>query len=686
MTGPVPHYLCGEWRIPADAGSVRRHAVHGHEVYRVTTTAVDAAPAFAYARAVGTPALRRLDSAQRARLTTRLARHLALHREEFVRLLAHLGASRADAAHDVAGGLDAMRHCAATVTRHLAGEGDAGWDGATADGRLFVHGGSGAPSGVNGVPLRAVAAAPPGVAVHISGFALPVTTLLDAFARAFVAGVPVIVRPSRRTAQIAVHLVRRIAECPGVPDGALQILSGPTDLIRHLGAHDLFGFTGTSATARHLRGRIAQFAAPPRQDFAADALGCAVLGADAAPGSAAFDLFVSRFVAGMTAHAGQTPAAARRAFVPATLLDSVADATAAALDGIRLGDPYATGVDMGPLVDQAHRRRVLSSVARLRGVGRTVRGTPGAVDAVARDERFGAYLPPILLAAEHAEYQEPHQVEAFGPVGTLIPYRSSDDIAHALALGARGSRAWVVTGEPARAADLVRQLAPTQRHIEVIDSSAAPGGPVDEPRYRPPLDHLTTTTIRTSARHLAAATDRWIPGAAHVHSFTHPLRRHLGDLRIGDTITVGPRTVTRADIARFAELTGDHYYLHTDDAAAAEHPFFRGIVAHGFLVLSLATGLFVPPEPGPVLANRGLENLRFLAPVRPDDSLTATLTARRITPRPGAGNGDVCWHVEVVNQDGRPVAEFDLITLIADRPAAGDKDVPHARHHHSQPV
>ncbi|WTW99363.1 aldehyde dehydrogenase family protein [Streptomycetaceae bacterium NBC_01309] len=683
MTGPVPHYLCGEWRTPTDRGSVRRHAVHGHEVFRVSTTAIDTAPAFAYARTVGVPALRRLDFAERARLITRLARHLALHRDEFVRLLAHLGAPRTDAARDIAGGLDAMRRCAAALTRHLAA------DGATADGRLLVHGEADAAAGANGLTLLTVAAAPPGVAVQISGFGLPVTTLLGAFARAFAAGVPAIVRPSRRTAQAAVQLARRILDCPGIPEGVLQVLSGPSDLTGHLGAHDLLCLTGTSATARRLRGRVARLPAPPRQEFGAGALDCAVLGADGAPGSAAFGMFVDRLVAGMTAHAGQTPAAARRAFVPVPLMDAVAEATAAALDGIRIGDPYAPGVDMGPLIDQDHRRGVLSAVARLRGAARTVRGTPGAVDAVARDERFGAFMPPVLLAADHPGHREPHEVEAFGPVGTLIPYLSSDDIAQALALGGRGSRGWVVTADPAAAADLVRQLAPTQGHIEVIDPLAASdgsGGPVDAPRNRPPLDHLTTTTVRASARHLAAATDRWFPGAPHVHSFTHPLRRHLGDLRVGDTVTVGPRTVTRTDIARFAELTGDHYYLHTDDAAAAEHPLFRGIVAHGFLVLSLATGMFVPPEPGPVLANRGLENLRFLAPVRPDDSLTATLTAQRITRRPGTGNGDVRWHIEVVDQDGRPVAEFDLITLTADRPAAGDKDVTHARHHHSQPV
>lgn len=684
MTGPVPHYLCGRWHTPADSGTTRRHAVHGHEVFRVTTTAIDAAPAFGYARSVGIPALRGTAFAERARRTDRLARHLAGHREEFVRLLAHLGSSPTDAAQDVDSGLATMRHSAAALTRRLAD------GGATADGQLLVGERADPAWGVRGSATRSVLDRPPGVAVRISGFSLPASTMLGAFAHAFLAGTPVIVRPSHRTAEVVAHLVRRITEFEGVPDGAIQFVSGPTCLADHLTAHDLLSFTGTSATAQRLRGRIATLDAAPHQHYATAALDCAVLGADAAPGTAAFALFVDRLVAAMTAHAGQTRAAVRRAFVPAPLLDAVADAAAAALDEIRPGDPYTTGAGLGPLIDAPHRHRVLAGVARLRGVTRTIRGTPERIAAMADERRLGAFMPPVLLAAADPGQREVHEVEAFGPVATLVPYRSSADIRDALALGGRDLHGWVVTDDPATARDLVRGLSPTHSRVEIVDPRDPGAGrsvPDDTEHLHPLHRHLSSTNVRASPGHLAAVTDRWEPGAARAHGPTHPLRRYLSDLRAGDAVTVGPRTVTRADIDRFAELTGDHYYLHTDDTTATQHPLFRGIVAHGYLVLSLAAGMFVPPEPGPVLANRALEHLRFLAPVRPDDALTVTLTARRITARPGARHGEVRWHVEVVNQDARPVADFDLITLTADRPTdAGDKDVTHARQHHSRPL
>ncbi|GCD95723.1 aldehyde dehydrogenase family protein [Embleya hyalina] len=680
MSGPVPHYLCGRRQPPADRGIARRHAVHGHEVFRVTTTGIDAAPAFAYARTVGIPALRGTDFAERARSLHRLARLLAGRREEFVRLLAHLGTSSADAVRDIDGGLEAMRRRAAAITRRLAD------GGATADGRLLVDDGPGA----RGSASRSVLDAPPGVAVRIGGFSLPATGLLGAFADTFVAGVPVVVRPSHRTAQVVAHLVRGIVESGEIPDGALQFVSGPTRLADHLTAHDLLGFTGTSATARRVRGRLATLRAAPREDFATDALDCAVLGVDGVPGTAAFAVFVDRLVAAITAYTGQTRAAVRRAFVPAPLVDVVAEAVAAALDEVRPGDPDTPGAGMGPLIDASHRRRVLVGVARLRGATRTIRGTPGRIAAVADEGRFGAYLPPVLLVADDPGRREVHEVEAFGPVGTLLPYRSSADIRDVLTLGGRDLHGWVVTEDPATARDLVRALTPTHSRVEIVDPhapSAEPSAPYDPDDLGAFLRRPSGTHVLASPGHLAAVTDRWEPGAPRVYGPTHPLRRRLGEVRAGDAVTVGPRTVTRDDIDRFAELTGDRYYLHTDEAGAAGHPLFRGIVAHGYLVLSLAAGMFVPPEPGPVLANRALENLRFLAPVRPGDALTVTLTARRITPRPGARHGEVRWHVEIVNQNARPVADFDLVTLTADRPTdAGDKDTTHARHHHSRPL
>jgi oxepin-CoA hydrolase/3-oxo-5,6-dehydrosuberyl-CoA semialdehyde dehydrogenase len=656
VTGLVPHYLCGQWHTPTDTGTPRRHAVSGVEVYRVTAVGVDAGPAVAHARTVGIPALHGLGFAERARVARLLARHLARYQAEFTALAGHLGSSPADAEHDVRAGLDALRGHADAVTRQLAGE-------TTNDGSLLVEPVSHAPPTAH-LSAAHLSAAPPGIAVHISGFADPVTTMLDGFAGAFVLGVPSIVRPSRRTAQLTAHLVRRISECGAVPPGCLQLVTGPTDLTGCLGPHDQLRFDGAAATARRLRTRLARQPMPPRVEFTAGILDCAVLGTDAADHGRALEEFVERLVAGMSAHHGQTRRAVRRAFVPETLMDAVGQAASSTPRTV-----------LGPLVDAAHRRRVLSALALLRRATRTVCGTPKDVAFVANEFGPGAYLPPVLLAADDAQVQDLHRVEAFGPVVTLIPYRDADEIARAVALGAGGLRSWIVTADPGQARDLARALAPTHERVHLIDpgtSRATDAGPAPGTGHHPNRlrARLTATTVGGTPAHLTAATDRWAPGSPPNTSGTNALRLHLSDLRLGDTVTAGPRVVTRADVAAFAELTGDHYYLHTDEAAAAGHPLYRGIIAHGQLVAALAIGMLVPPEPGPVLANLGLDNLRFLAPVRPGDPLTVAMTATRITPRPGTGRGEVRWHATVAGTGDRPVARFDLTTLTADRPAA----------------
>lgn len=662
MTGIVPHYLCDRWRTPTDTGKPRRHAVSGAEAYRVTALGIDAGPAVAHARTVGIPALQAIGFAERARAAKLLARHLARYQDEFVALAGHLGSAPADAEHDVRAGVDALRGHADAVTRHLAGD-------TTDDGCLLVE-----PLG-HASPTAHLSAAPPGIAVHINGFADPVATMLDGFAGAFVLGAPNIVRPSRRTAELTAHLVRRIVECEAIPPGCLQLVTGPTDLTGHLGPHDRLRFHGTGATARRLRTQLARQPMPPRTEFTAEILDCAVLGADAADQSRACHLFVERLVAGMSAHNGQSRQAVRRAFVPEPLMDAVGQAATSMLSGLRPTEPAHGGPALGPLVDAAHRRRVLSALAQLRRTTRTVCGTPKEVSILADEFGPGAYMPPVVLAADDAYVHDVHRVEAFGPVVTLVPYRDVDEIARALTLGAGGLRSWVVTEDPGHARDLARALAPTHERLHLVDPDTPPvtdTAPVPGREQHPSRlrTRLTATTVSGSPAHLTDATDRWAPGSPPGTSNAHALRLHLDDLRLGDTVTAGPRVVTREDITAFAELTGDHYYLHTDEAAAASHPLFRGIIAHGHLVAALATGMLVPPEPGPVLANLGLDNLRFLAPVRPGDPITVVMTATRITPRPGTGRGEVRWHATVAGTGDRPVARFDLTTLTAGRPAA----------------
>ncbi len=386
----------------------------------------------------------------------------------------------------------------------------------------------------------------------------------------------------------------------------------------------------------------------------------------------------------MTVKAGQKCTAIRRAFVPAARIDEVAEAARERLAAVAVGNPASPGVQMGALASLVQREEVRRSLKALEGAATIVFGDPEHVDVIGADAERGAFLSPVLLRAEDPDRAEPHEVEAFGPVATLLPYHSTDQV---IALAARGQGSLagsVVTGDAGFARDVVIAVAPWHGRLLVLDTEDAEestghgsplpalvhggpgraGGGEEMGGIRGVLHHMQRTAVQGSPAVLTAITGHWVPGAPRTED-RHPFRKSLRELRTGDTVTAGPRTVTRADIDHFAEFTGDTFYAHTDEQAAAANALFGGIVAHGYLVLSFAAGLFVAPEPGPVLANYGLENLRFLTPVKPGDELTVTLTAKQITPRDNADYGEVRWDADVTNGRGKSVAKYDVLTLVA---------------------
>jgi oxepin-CoA hydrolase / 3-oxo-5,6-dehydrosuberyl-CoA semialdehyde dehydrogenase len=311
-------------------------------------------------------------------------------------------------------------------------------------------------------------------------------------------------------------------------------------------------------------------------------------------------------------------------------------------------------------------------------------GDPERVDAVGADAERGAFLSPILLRCDDPSRPEPHDVEAFGPVSTVLPYRDTDDVI-ALAARGRGSLTGsVVTADADFARSVVLGVAPWHGRLLVLDRDAAPestghgsplpmlvhggpgraGGGEELGGMRGVFHHMQRTAVQASPRLLSAVTGRWVPGAERRTGDQHPFRKSLAELRIGDSLVAGPRTVTLADVEHFAEFTGDTFYAHMDEAAAAANPFFDGRVAHGYLILSFAAGMFVQPDPGPVLANYGIDNLRFLTPVYPGDELTVALTCKQISPRDG-DYGEVRWDVQVTKQDGALAARYDVLTMVA---------------------
>ena len=672
-------YVSGDWVTPEADGRPVLDAVTGDEVARVSSAGIDMAGALAYARTAGGPALRELTFHQRAGLLRALGSMLREHRDELYALSARTGATRGDARFDVDGGIGVLLGYASKARRELPN------DTVYLDGALEPLGKSGQFAGQH------IMTSLLGVAVQINAFNFPVWGPLEKLAPAFVAGVPSLIKPASQTAYLTARLVELIVDSGLLPAGSVQLICGSISgadgaggLLDYLTEQDLVSFTGSAATARQLRAHPVVVSRAVRFNAEADSLNCSILGPDAAPGSAEFDLYVQQLVTEMTVKAGQKCTAIRRAFVPERMADAVTEAAAERLRAIVVGNPADPSVGMGALASLEQREEVRRSVKSLLAGARLVSGDPEHVELVGADADRGAFISPLLLRCDNAGRAEPHEIEAFGPVATIMSYSDADEVI-ALAARGRGSLAGsVVTGDADFARQVVLGLAPWHGRVLVLDTDDAAestghgsplpplvhggpgraGGGEEMGGIRGVLHYMQRTAVQASPRVLAEVTGTWVPGAAR-RTGEHPFRKSLADLRPGDTVVAGPRTVTLGDIEQFAEFTGDTFYAHMDEEAARANPFFDGRVAHGYLVLSFAAGLFVQPDPGPVLANYGVENLRFLTPVYPGDELTVTLTCKQISPRDDAGHGEVRWDTDVTNQNGASVAKYDVLTMVA---------------------
>ena len=668
----VCSFVEGRWWAP-ESGTPVYDAVTGEPVAEVSSAGVDFGAALAYGRAVGGPALRELTFHQRAELVKAAGGLLREHRDELYELSYRTGATLYDAKFDVDGGIGVLLSYASKAKRELPNE------------RVYVEG-TAEPLGKGGQFLGQHLLTPRlGVAVQINAFNFPVWGPLEKLAPALIAGVPTLVKPASQTAYLTARVVELIVAAGLLPDGALQLVSGSAgDLLDHLSEQDLLSFTGSASTAQRLRSHPNVVARAVRFNAEADSLNMSILGPDATPGTAAFDRYVKQLVTEMTVKAGQKCTAIRRAFVPAGQLDAVTDAVRERLAQIVVGNPRDPDVRMGALASQEQREEVRRSLKALEAAGRIVYGDPERVEVTGADATRGAFISPVLVRAEDPRRAEVHEVEAFGPVSTLIGYSGTADVIELAALGKGSLAGSVVTDDEDFARDVVLGTAPWHGRLLVLDADAAPestghgsplpvlvhggpgraGGGEELGGLRGVFHHMERTAVQASPRMLAAVTGRWVKGAERRADGPHPFTKSLAELRIGDTITGGPRPVTLDDIAHFAEFTGDTFYAHTDEEAAARNPFFGGRVAHGYLIVSFAAGLFVQPDFGPVLANYGIDNLRFLTPLKPGDEMTVTLTCKQISPRAG-DYGEVRWDAEVTNQDGTVVATYDVLTMVA---------------------
>ncbi len=531
------------------------------------------------------------------------------------------------------------------------------------------------------------------MAVQINAFNFPVWGALEKFAPAFIAGMPTLIKPATPSGYLAEALVRILVESELLPDGSLQLVSGsvPT-LFEHLRLGDLVAFTGSASTAERLRSHASVQTGGVIFSSETDSINASVLGPDAVAGTPEFDAYVTQLMAELTSKSGQKCTAIRRAIVPTASVDAVVDALRVRLaERVVLGDPRAEGVTMGPLASLEQRDEVLRQVGKLVDAGgELVIGSVATPETVQVDGSRGlapdgAFVTPMILRFADSGAAAVHDVEAFGPVSSIFGY---DTVADAVALVARGGGSLVTsvaTHDPVFAVELTTGISAYNGRVLLLDrddarSSTGHGSPVPHLVHGGPgragggeelggiravLHHMRRTAIQGSPDMLTALTGVWHQGAVSAPGGVHPFRKSLAELKVGDQVVSPSREVTMDDIETFAAFTGDTFYAHLDQEAAAANPFFPGRVAHGYLLVSWAAGLFVDAAPGPVLANSGLENLRFVTPVEPGDSIRVELTAKQITPRETDDYGEVRWDAVLRNQRDDLVASYDVLTLVA---------------------
>jgi oxepin-CoA hydrolase/3-oxo-5,6-dehydrosuberyl-CoA semialdehyde dehydrogenase len=667
-------YIAGRW-VGAEAAQQLRSAINGKPVAATHAEKLDFAEAVAHAKRVGVPNLLKLDFQQRAERLKALAKFLMERKESLYAVSAHTGATRNDSWIDIEGGSGTLFAYASVGANELP------------SGNV-VHEGPAVPLGKKGTFAGTHILVPRGgVAVHINAFNFPIWGLLEKFAPSFLAGVPCIGKPATATSYLTEACVRVMLESGLLPEGSLQLVIGSTgDLLDRLDGMDVVTFTGSADTAAKLRVHPNVVRNSINFNAEADSLNCAVLAPEVTPDDEEFDLFVKEVAREMTVKAGQKCTAIRRAIVPRRYVDEVAARLKARLAKTVVGDPALEEVRMGALASHDQRSDVAGKVAALMKNAELVFGEKDGFAPKGEGVAEGSFFAPTLLLARDAMMDDAvHDIEAFGPVSTLMAY---EDLDEALALAARGKGSLVgtlVTKDPKTAARFVPVAAALHGRILVLDREGAAestghgsplpllkhggpgraGGGEELGGLRAVKHYLQRAAVQGSPTMLAAVTGEHVRGAKVRESEVHPFRRHFEDLQIGDSLLTHRRTVTEADIVNFGGISGDYFYMHFDDIAAKQTQFGQRI-AHGYFVLSAAAGLFVSPAPGPVLANYGLDTLRFVKPVGIGDTIQARLTAKRKIDKK-KDQGVVAWDVEVTNQNGELVASYDILTLVAKR-------------------
>lgn len=676
----LKNYAEGKWVTAQKEGDVLRNAITGDAIYTASSDGLDFGAMMDYARKVGGPALRKLTFHERGRMLKALAMYLLEKKEYFYQVSSYTGATRSDSWVDIEGGIGNL-FANASLRRQFPNE-------------TFYVDGDTIKLSKNGTFIGMHIMVPrQGVAIHINAFNFPVWGMLEKIAVNLLAGVPAIVKPATLTSYLTEVVFEEIIKSNILPEGSLQLICGSArGILDTVESQDVVTFTGSADTGRSLKSHPRVLSEGVPFNLEADSLNCCVLGPDVQPGMPEFDIFIKEVVREMTTKAGQKCTAIRRIIVPADRVEDVQIALGKRLQGTTIGDPSVKDVRMGPLAGITQRNEVREKVQQLAKSQSIVIGDLEKFEVIGADKEKGAFLPPLVfLNTDPFKNTDCHNIEAFGPVATLIPYNNLEDAISLAKMGKGSLVGSIVTADDEVAKQFVLSAAVMHGRILVLNNDCAKestghgsplpmlvhggpgraGGGEEMGGKRGVLHYMQRTAIQGSPTTLSYITNVYQQGAKQHESDVHPFRKYFEDLEIGDTEITAKHTVTETDITNFANISGDNFYAHMD-ATSLEGTIFERRVAHGYFVLSKAAGLFVDAKKGPVLLNYGIDEARFTKPVYPGMTIGVRLTVKEKVDQEkkneeDVGKGIVKWLVDVYDETGETVAIATILTMVKKR-------------------
>lgn len=677
MSTKLQNYALGQWVSGSGREKELLDAVTGDVICLASSEGLDFGAMMEYGRNKGNKVLRKMSFHERGRMLKALALHLHARKEDFYTLSYRSGATRADSWVDIEGGIGNL-FAYASLRRQFP------------DKPFFVDG-KAAPLSKGGSFIGHHIMVPKeGVAVHINAFNFPVWGMLEKIAVNLLAGMPAIVKPATLTSFLTEAVVREIIASKILPEGALQLICGSAQgILDHVNSQDVVTFTGSAETGRMLKSHPNILNESVPFNMEADSLNSAILGSDATPGTPEFDLFIKEVRKEMTAKCGQKCTAIRRVIVPEKLLEDVQIALGKELSKTTIGNPLSEGVRMGALAGFSQLKEVRERIAQLSKNAPIVYGDPDNFEVIGAERAKGAFLPPIvMLNKEPFRYTETHEVEAFGPVSTLMPYKDIEEAIELAKMGKGSLVCSIATAKPKTAQEFTLGAATHHGRILVLNNACAKestghgspmpllihggpgraGGGEEMGGIRGVKHFMQRVAIQGSPDMITAITDVYQQGAQQIEKEVHPFRKHFEELEIGETFVTHKHTVTEADIANFANVSGDNFYAHVD-ATSLEGTMFEGRVAHGYYILSKAAGMFVEPRKGPVLLNYGVEECRFTKPVYPGTTIGVKLTVKEKIAQEKRSEEDIAkgivkWLVDVYDESGETVAIATILTMV----------------------